>query len=70
MEETATANAPQQEINVEVSTSSDDSEVLKAVVIQKTTEGATVNIAEQTFEGTADEIETQAKAAGLSIQIK
>jgi K(+)-stimulated pyrophosphate-energized sodium pump len=70
MEETATANAPQQEINVEVSTSSDDSEVLKAVVIQKTTEGATVNIAEQTFEGTADEIEAQAKAAGLSIQIK
>ncbi len=70
MEETATANALQQEINVEVSTSSDDSEVLKAVVIQKTTEGATVNIAEQTFEGTADEIEAQAKAAGLSIQIK
>jgi len=70
MEETVTANALQQEINVEVSTSSDDSEVLKAVVIQKTTEGATVNIAEQTFEGTADEIEAQAKAAGLSIQIK
>ena len=70
MEDTATANALQQEINVEVSTSSDDSEVLKAVVIQKTTEGATVNIAEQTFEGTADEIEAQAKAAGLSIQIK
>ena len=70
MEETATANALQQETNVEVSTSSDDSEVLKAVVIQKTTEGATVNIAEQTFEGTADEIEAQAKAAGLSIQIK
>jgi len=70
MEETATANAPQQEINVEVSTNSVDSEVLKAIVIQKTTAGATVNIAEQTFEGTADEIEAQAKAAGLSIQIK